>query len=162
MAKVFFFHKKVLQRQKSWGQVLCVEQGGVNTWKKDRQNTSILPQALHPELPCEVDFCKQISSTKSFLVKKTIYIYIYIYISPKITQKCLGVLGGHPRHIPSHIWSILANTIENRLKQNYENQYKNQVNLIAPRSTEYERIAFLVLATHDLYDLSFLDHEGIP
>ena len=58
------FQKKGLQISKSWCKVLCFEQGGVKTWKKVRQNTSILPEALSPELPYEVDFFKKSGSKK--------------------------------------------------------------------------------------------------
>ena len=52
-------------------------------------------------------------------------------VFPKMTHKCLGVLGGHPRHIPSHICPIWAKNEKSHKNMNYENPYKNQVNFVA-------------------------------
>ena len=56
----------------------CFEQGGVKTWKKVHQNTNILPQALYPELPYEVDLCKKSVSKKINILEVIFQIYINI------------------------------------------------------------------------------------
>ena len=73
----------------SWGKMQYCGQVGVNIWKKEDQNTSILPHTVWPELPYDDDFCKNSLSTK-------IDICCEQWFFQKMAQKCLGVAGGHP------------------------------------------------------------------
>ena len=60
-------------------------------------------------------------------------------ICPKMTQKCLGVLGGHPRPIRAHIWPIWEKQIENSLPNNNKKSYRNR-SLLSPYTSSYVHI----------------------
>ena len=64
-------------------------------------------------------FCKNDCPTK-------VVIFVGKWLFPKMTQKCMGVLGGHPRLIRTYFWRLLIGFDRTSPKNNY---YKTPIKI---------------------------------